>query len=35
MDKSATLNETRIDLKGDGSKLDGKYYLLEQKPDSL
>jgi hypothetical protein len=33
--KESQLNETRVDLKGESTKLDGKYYLLEQKSDTL
>lgn len=29
------LNETQISLKTEGNKLDGKYYLFEQKSDAL
>ena len=29
------LNETQISLKVEGTKLDGKYYLFEQKSDTL
>ncbi len=34
-EKKYQLNESKIDLKPDDTKLDGKFYLLEQKPDML
>ena len=34
-DKFSQLNETKVDLKPEGNKLDGKFYILEQKSDTM